>query len=139
MSSRKKSEVSTTMDGVCEYTAQIALNGITGTLVNSTDMATTVAGTNGGIVTVTLPENNRYPTVLGWEVSAQTNAAYAGTFSLHKVGYSATDGTFQFIVLSGSAPSTTLGTTGTPVNTTPGAVALTASLSAKVRNTNRTV
>lgn len=138
MSSRKQSEVKTTMDSVSTYTATIALNGITGTLVSSTDQGTTLAGTNGGLVTVTLPSDNRYPQVLHWDIEAQTNSAYAGTFRLQKVAVNATSGTFQFIVLSGSAVSAGLGTTGTPVNTVPGAVGLTGTLFAVVRNTDRT-
>jgi hypothetical protein len=141
MSSRTQHEVKATADRVSVYTAKIALNGVTGTLVNSTDMGTTLtAGADTtGLVTVTLGSDNRYPQLLHWEITPQTNAAYTGIYRLEKVSESATAGTMTFQVLSGSASRAAgFAGVGVPVNAVPGYVGLTGSITAIFRNTDRT-
>lgn len=106
MSGRWKRDVRTTSGKVDIYTAKFSIANATGTLINSTDMQSTVAGgapaTSPGQFTIQLGADNTYRHLMHFEASLPGQAVSAtGSYSLVPVTGSATAGTLTVQLLGG--------------------------------------
>ncbi len=122
-SSRKQSEVRSSMDQLSIVTARMIVSGsgvgdMSGTMIFGTDLTMTATygssslGLPSGSVRLTLAGDNRYNRVLSWHVSSEisgtdikSNALGRGNdYQVVKYGHNAASGTFDFgfMVTSGS-------------------------------------
>lgn len=104
MSSRIKHRVDTTIDSVCLYAASVGVSGtatgLATTLMDSTELGTTVSGSSPGVVFVTLPKDLSYPQLISWtaEIRAGSTSSfnYGGQNQATKEHYIVEKTAFQY-------------------------------------------
>lgn len=103
MSGRVKQPVKTSMDMIDIYTAKFSIGNATGTLINSTDMKTTISGTangsNTGQFLLTLGSDNQYGHLMHFEAGLQAPGGTTGSYRMVPVTGSAVAGTLTVQML----------------------------------------
>lgn len=136
MSGRLKKPVMTTADMVDIYTVRFAIANSTGTLVNSTDMQTTVSGSSAtGQFVMTLGSTNDYAQLYDFRASIQQAAGATGSYRLQEVASDPVAGTLTVQLLGGPFGVDTIVTGQSAIEAT--LASLTGSVFAVLRNTKR--
>lgn len=84
MSIRIKHDVKSTIDGVQLYAASIGVSGtatgLTTTLMDSTELHSTVSGTSPGVVFLTLPKPYDFPQLVSWTANLRAGSTSSANF-----------------------------------------------------------
>jgi hypothetical protein len=109
MSNRIHHEVKSTKDRIALFTMKFALDGVTGSIINSTDTNATLSGTGptatdatGGRLTITMGSTNTYPHIYHWAAEVHSATGYVGVYRLEPISGSALAGQFIMRLMSGS-------------------------------------